>query len=85
MADEDEIMTPDQWQKLNAEWTHDYGMRHMEDRGVKYEDEVERTLDQAAERSQEARPAPSPGALAEGQGQASREHRRQRTGRGVSM
>jgi hypothetical protein len=42
--------TPEEWQKLKAEWKHDYGLRRLEDRGVKYEDEVERKLDHAAAR-----------------------------------
>jgi hypothetical protein len=46
---EDEIPTGEAWRKLQAELTHDYGLRRMEDRGVKYEDEVERMLDHAAE------------------------------------
>ena len=33
---------PDLDSRLMAEWTHDYGLRRMEDRGVKYEDQVER-------------------------------------------
>lgn len=46
----DDMPTPEEWRKLNAEWTHDYGLRRMEDRGVKYEDEAERKLDHAAAR-----------------------------------
>jgi hypothetical protein len=44
---EDEIPTVEEWRKLQAELTHDYGLRRMEDRGVKYEDAVERMLDHA--------------------------------------
>ncbi len=43
----DEIPTGEEWRKLQAELTHDYGLRRMEDRGVKYEDDVERILDHA--------------------------------------
>ena len=39
--------TPEEWRQLRAEWTHDYGLRHLEDRGVRYEDEAERPLDHA--------------------------------------
>jgi hypothetical protein len=47
MSDRDDMPTPEEWRKLKAEWTHDYGLRRMEDRGVKYEDEVERKLGHA--------------------------------------
>jgi hypothetical protein len=30
--------SPEEWQKLKAEWAHDYGLRRLEDRGVRYED-----------------------------------------------
>ncbi len=45
MSDRDDMPTPEEWRKLKAEWTHDYGLRRMEDRGVKYGDEAERELD----------------------------------------
>src|SRR5271157_1223867 len=48
--DGDGMLTPEEWRKLKAEWTHDYGLRHLEDRGVKYEDEGGRQLDDAAAR-----------------------------------
>ena len=50
MSDRDDMPTPEEWRKLKAEWTHDYGLRRMEDRGVKYGDEAERELDYAAAR-----------------------------------
>jgi hypothetical protein len=50
VSDSDDMPTPEEWRKLQAEWTHDYGLRRMEDRGVKYEDEAERELDHAAAR-----------------------------------
>ena len=55
----DAIIPPEEWRKLRAEWIHDYGLRRLEDRGVKYEDEIERQLDLAAEA------APSPADLRE--------------------
>jgi hypothetical protein len=45
--DGDGMPTPEVWRKLQAEWAHDYGLRHMEDRSVRYEDEAERRLDHA--------------------------------------
>lgn len=45
----------EEWRKLKAEWTHDYGLRRMEDRGVKYEDQEERKPVDAADRE----PAPA--------------------------
>ena len=64
--DRDEMPTPEEWQKLKAEWTHDYGLRRLEDRGVRYEDEIHRALDHAAV----APPGrlPSPGEIADGRG-----------------
>ena len=57
------VPTPEEWRKLKAEWTHDYGLRRMEDRGVKYEDQAERRLDRDAARGngeeQEGPPARS--------------------------
>ena len=72
--DRDEMPTPEEWRKLKAEWTHDYGLRRLEDRGVKYEDDVERKLDPAATRSnsegqQEQRP-PLPRPHCRGPGRA---------------
>ena len=70
--DGDGMPTPEEWRKLKAEWTHDYGLRHLEDRGVKYEDEGERPLDHAAARGksegQDGKRLPSPGELAEDYG-----------------
>ena len=43
----DDVPTGAEWRNLQAELTHDYGLRCMEDRGVKYEDEVERMLGHA--------------------------------------
>jgi hypothetical protein len=43
----DEIPTGEEWRKPRAEVTHDYGLRRMEDRGVKCEAEVERAMDHA--------------------------------------
>jgi hypothetical protein len=34
---------------LGDEWTHDHGLRYLDDRGVRYEDEANRLLDHAAE------------------------------------
>jgi hypothetical protein len=68
----DDIPAPEEWRKLKAEWKHDYGLRHLEDRGVRYEDEVERQPDQAAARGksdgqfgeQQGKRLPSPGEIA---------------------
>ena len=49
-SDRNDMPTPEEGRKLTAEWTHDYGLRRMEDRGVKYEDEAERKLNHAAAR-----------------------------------
>ena len=68
MSDRDDMPTPEEWRKLKAEWTHDYGLRRMEDRGVKYGDEAERELDHAAARGKggEQDGAPANG-IAQGQ------------------
>jgi len=62
--DGDGMPTPEEWRKLKAEWTHDYSLRRMEERGVKYEDEGERQLDHAAARGkaegQDGKRLPSP-------------------------
>jgi hypothetical protein len=50
IADEhDGMPTLEEWRKLHAEWTHDYGLRRLEERGVRYQDEAERSLDLTAE------------------------------------
>ena len=41
-------MKPGEWEKLKAEWVHDSELRRLEDLGVKYEDQAERSLDHAA-------------------------------------
>ncbi len=70
--DGDGMPTPEEWRKLKAEWTTDYGLRHLEDRGVKYEDEGERPLDHAAaggkgerQGGEQGERLPLPGELAE--------------------
>ena len=55
MSDREHMPTPEEWRKLKAEWTNDYGLRRMEDRGVKYEDQEERKPDAAADQE----PAPA--------------------------
>ena len=47
MRGRDDLPTPEEWRKLKAEWTHDDGLRRMEERGVTYEDQAERPLDLA--------------------------------------
>jgi hypothetical protein len=54
----DRPLTGKALRKLFREWTHDYGLRRMEDRGLKYEDEKNRPLDRALDR-QATRPAPT--------------------------
>jgi hypothetical protein len=50
MSGRSDLPTPEEWEKLKAEWMHDYELRRMENRGMKYEDEADRKLDHAAER-----------------------------------
>jgi hypothetical protein len=61
------MSSPEALQNLQAEWTHDYGLRRLEDRGLRYEDEAERTLDRNAARGggQQEERLPSPGAIAQ--------------------
>jgi hypothetical protein len=52
LADDfDDMPSPEEWRKLKAEWTHDYGLRRMEERGVRYEDQTARQLDDSGHRS----------------------------------
>ena len=60
MSNRNVTPTPEEWRKLNAEWTHDYGLRRMEERGVKYEDQAARPLDHAADRGHPAAGPPHP-------------------------
>jgi hypothetical protein len=91
IADErDGMPTPEEWRKLQAEWTHDYGLRRLEDRGVSYEDETERTLDHTAGggkgEGQENKREVSPADLTESTGLASQQQgQRQTQGRGIRM
>ena len=41
----DGTLSSEAWRNLKAEWTHDEGLRRLEDRGVRYEDEAEQSLD----------------------------------------
>lgn len=52
------LPSPEAWQQLKAEWTHDYGLRRMEDRGVRYENQKNRALDRAQDRAA-AQPKPA--------------------------
>jgi hypothetical protein len=45
MEDHDDIPTSDEMKRINAEMRHDYGLRYLEDRGVRYEDEATRAYD----------------------------------------
>jgi hypothetical protein len=56
----DGMPTPEEWRKIKAEWMHDHGQRHMDDRGVKYEDQAERKLDHDAARGNAAAGPPHP-------------------------
>jgi hypothetical protein len=47
--DGDRLLTGDELRRLFREWTHDYGLRRLEDRGVKYEDERDRAHDDAGD------------------------------------
>jgi hypothetical protein len=46
----DRPLTGKSLRKLFREWTHDFALRRMEDRGLKYEDQRSRPLDRAQER-----------------------------------
>lgn len=85
--DGDGILTPEKWQELKAEWTHDYGLRRLENRGVHYEDEPDRTLDHAAGgEGQENKREVSPADLTERTGPASQPPgQRQARRHGISM
>ena len=74
MRGRDDLPTPEEWRKLKAEWMHDQGLRRMEERGVKYEDQAERPLD--VEKSDAGPPHPWPSEIAEAnrQKQPGREH-----------
>jgi hypothetical protein len=41
----DDMPTTGEWQDIKAEWTHDYSLRRLEERVVRYEDEPHRPLD----------------------------------------
>jgi hypothetical protein len=60
MRGRDGMPTPEEWRKIKAEWMHDHGQRHMDDRGVKYEDQTERKLDHDAARGNTAAGPPHP-------------------------
>jgi hypothetical protein len=56
----DGLPTPEEWRQLKAEWTMDYGLRRMEDRGVSYEDQADRPLDRTQDRTAPRTAAPDP-------------------------
>ena len=64
MSGRDDRLKPGEWEKLKAEWMHDHGLRRLEDRDVKYEDQAERKLDHAAERVTAGPPHPWPSEIA---------------------
>jgi hypothetical protein len=78
--DGDGVVTPEEWLTLKGEWTHDYGLRRMEDRGISYEDEAARLPGQAVEGGsgegravgQESQREVTPADLADGMGTSSR-------------
>jgi hypothetical protein len=37
--DDDAPLTGEAWRALKREWEHDYGLRRLEERGARYEDE----------------------------------------------
>lgn len=43
--EDDKWPTPEEQQRLFREWREDYGQAHLRNRGVRYEDEPDRTLD----------------------------------------
>lgn len=50
----DGLPTPRELQAINAEWTHDTGLRHLENRGVSYEDQADRAQDRTADAAHRA-------------------------------
>jgi hypothetical protein len=77
MSGYNDRLKPGEWEKLKAEWMHDHGLRRMEDRGVKYEDQAERKLDHDAERATGGGPPhpwPSEIAKANRQNQPGQDH-----------
>ena len=89
-ADErDGMPAPEEWRKLQAEWTHDYGLRRMEDRGVSYEDESERPLDHTAgggkAEGQKHKREVSPADLTESTGPTAQQGQQQKQSHGISM
>jgi hypothetical protein len=48
----DGMPTPQEWQKLQAEWTHDADLRRLEEHAVRYEDQPGRPAADNAHRAQ---------------------------------
>ena len=48
----DGMPTPQEWQKIQAEWTRDAGLRRLEERAVRYEDQPGRPATDNAHRAQ---------------------------------
>jgi len=68
----DRPLTGKALKRLFREWTHDYGLRRLEERGVRYEDQKPRPLDRAQDRAAKDIPKPPDPATSAGQAPASR-------------
>jgi hypothetical protein len=49
--DDDRMPTPGEWERLLREWRDDASQRPLRDKGVSYEDEYDRQLDELGGRS----------------------------------
>lgn len=58
---EDELPTPEQWERLLIEHRDDAAQRPLWEKGVRYEDEYNRVLDEAIERGKSRQQAPDKG------------------------
>ena len=58
---EDDLPTPEQWERLLIERRDDAAQRSLWEKGVRYEDEYNRVLDEAAERGKFRQQAPGKG------------------------
>jgi hypothetical protein len=50
----DGLPTPQELQAIHAEWRHDAGLRHLENRAVRYEDQADRAQDHTADAARRA-------------------------------
>jgi hypothetical protein len=50
LMEEGRLPTPEEWERLVREWRDDAAQRVLREKGVHYEDEYDRILDEAVER-----------------------------------